>query len=178
MQKDIVLKSENLLDYQAFILFFSRQARKQYLLNTFGISGEAMLAGFIVDMLTKTQVFTVIGIVFGLFWLVFYPIFLKNRRKAALKNLSLTHNEKHMKFEVNENFIAFYENEPSENEKFSFASVSEIYELKNIFIIFLYEKIHLIIPKDADSAQMISLVAKNANKHILRLENFEFKSLK
>ena len=83
-----------------------------------------------------------------------------------------------MKFEVNENFIAFYENEPSENEKFSFASVSEIYELKNIFIIFLYEKIHLIIPKDADSAQMISLVAKNANKHILRLENFEFKSLK
>ncbi|WP_249291583.1 hypothetical protein [Campylobacter curvus] len=173
MQKDIVLKSENLLDYQAFILFFSRQARKQYLLNTFGISGEAMLAGFIVDMLTKTQVFTVIGIVFGLFWLVFYPIFLKNRRKAALKNLSLTHNEKHMKFEVNENFIAFYE-----NEKFSFASVSEIYELKNIFIIFLYEKIHLIIPKDADSAQMISLVAKNANKHILRLENFEFKSLK
>ena len=110
MQKDIVLKSENLLDYQAFILFFSRQARKQYLLNTFGISGEAMLAGFIIDMLAKTQVFTVIGIVFGLFWLVFYPIFLKNRRKAALKNLSLTHNEKHMKFEVNENFIAFYEN--------------------------------------------------------------------
>jgi len=57
-------------------------------------------------------------------------------------------------------------------------SVSEIYELKNIFIIFLYEKIHLIIPKDADSAKMIGLVAKNANKHILRLENFEFKSLK
>ncbi|MCD8213094.1 MAG: hypothetical protein LUC34_03435 [Campylobacter sp.] len=177
MKKEIVLRSENILDYQAFLLFFSKQARKQYLLNTFGISGEAMLAGFVIDLLVGTKVFTVIGIAFGLFWLIVYPIFLKNKRKIVLKNLSVTQREKRMNFEVSEDFIAFYEDSPKDNEKFSFDRVSEIYELKNIFIVFLNEKIHLIVPKDDETAKMISLIAKNSDKHILKLENLESKSV-
>ncbi|WXG21391.1 hypothetical protein VBZ67_03150 [Campylobacter concisus] len=45
-----------------------------------------------------------------------------------------------MIFEVNEKNLAFYENEPKENEIFDIKDVSEIYELKNIFVIFINEK--------------------------------------
>ena len=82
-----------------------------------------------------------------------------------------------MNFEVNEKFLAYYEGEPKENEKFDLNEVSEIYELKNIFIVFLEEKIHLIIPKDETSSKMINELAKLCHKDILKFENFSAKSV-
>ena len=61
MKCNIVLSGENLIDYQAFNLFFSKKARKQYFINVFMIFTEAIIAGFIADMLLKTKIFTIIG---------------------------------------------------------------------------------------------------------------------
>ena len=102
---------------------------------------------------------------------------LKRSRIAALKRIEISNVQKQMNFEVNEKFLAYYENEPKENEKFDLNEVSEIYELKNIFIIFLEEKIHLIIPKDEASSKMINELAKLCNKDILKFENFSAKSV-
>ena len=82
-----------------------------------------------------------------------------------------------MVFEVNEDFIAYYENEPKENEKFSLDKVSEIYELKNIFVVFLSEKIHLIIPKDDITSKSINNLAKICNKYILKFEDFSSQTI-
>ncbi|WP_440130123.1 YcxB family protein [Campylobacter concisus] len=82
-----------------------------------------------------------------------------------------------MIFEVDEKNLAFYENEPKENEIFDIKDVSEIYELKNIFVIFINEKIYLIIPKSSESLQTIQLLAKNAKKPILKFENLDYKSV-
>ena len=177
MKRNIVLFGENLIDYQAFNLFFSKKARKQYFINVFMIFTEAIIAGFVADMLLKTQIFTIIGIIFAIFWIIFYPIFLKNRRKSMLKSLEISDFKKEMIFEVDEKNLAFYENEPKENEIFDIKNVSEIYELKNIFVIFVSEKIHLIIPKSSDSLQMIQLLAKNVKKPILKFENLDYKSV-
>ena len=177
MKRNIVLSGENLIDYQAFNLFFSKKARKQYFINVFMIFTEAIIAGFVADMLLKTKIFTVIGIIFAIFWIIFYPIFLKNRRKSVLKSLEISDFKKEMIFEVDEKNLAFYENEPKENEIFDIKDVSEIYELKNIFVIFVSEKIHLIIPKGNESLQMIQLLAKNAKKSILKFENLDYKSV-
>ena len=151
MKCNIVLSGENLIDYQAFNLFFSKKARKQYFINVFMIFTEAIIAGFIADMLLKTRIFTIIGVIFAIFWIIFYPIFLKNRRKSVLKSLEISDFKKEMIFEVDEKNLAFYENEPKENEIFDIKDVSEIYELKNIFVIFINEKIYLIIPKKPQS---------------------------
>ena len=177
MKCNIVLSGENLIDYQAFNLFFSKKARKQYFINVFMIFTEAIIAGFVADMLLKTKIFTIIGIIFAIFWIIFYPIFLKNRRKSVLKSLEISDFKKEMIFEVDEKNLAFYENEPKENEIFDIKDVSEIYELKNIFVIFVSEKIHLIIPKGNESLQMIQLLAKNAKKSILKFENLDYKSV-
>ena len=177
MKCNIVLSGENLMDYQAFNLFFSKKARKQYFINVFMIFTEAIIAGFIADMLLKTKIFTIIGIIFAIFWIIFYPFFLKNRRRAALKSLEISDFKKEMIFEVDEKNLAFYEKKPKENEIFDIKDVSEIYELKNIFIIFINEKIHLIIPKSSESLQMIQLLAKNAKKPILKFENLDYKSV-
>ena len=177
MKCNIVLSGENLMDYQAFNLFFSKKARKQYFINVFMIFTEAIIAGFVADMLLKTKIFTVIGIIFAIFWIIFYPIFLKNRRKSVLKSLEISDFKKEMIFEVDEKNLAFYENEPKENEIFDIKDVSEIYELKNIFVIFVSEKIHLIIPKGNESLQMIQLLAKNVKKPILKFENLDYKSV-
>ncbi|MBE9863448.1 hypothetical protein G6W41_04860 [Campylobacter concisus] len=177
MKRNIVLSGENLIDYQAFNLFFSKKARKQYFINVFMIFTEVIIAGFVADMLLKTKIFTVIGIIFAIFWIIFYPIFLKNRRKSVLKSLEISDFKKKMIFEVDEKNLAFYENEPKENEIFDIKDVSEIYELKNIFVIFVSEKIHLIIPKGNESLQMIQLLAKNVKKPILKFENLDYKSV-
>ena len=177
MKCNIVLSGENLIDYQAFNLFFSKKARKQYFINVFMIFTEAIIAGFVADMLLKTKIFTIIGIIFAIFWIIFYPIFLKNRRKSVLKSLEISDFKKEMFFEVNEKNLAFYENEPKENEIFDIKDVSEIYELKNIFVIFINEKIYLIIPKSSESLQTIQLLAKNAKKSILKFENLDYKSV-
>ena len=177
MKCNIVLSGENLIDYQAFNLFFSKKARKQYFINVFMIFTEAIIAGFVADMLLKTKIFTIIGVIFAIFWIIFYPFFLKNRRRAALKSLKISDFKKEMIFEVDEKNLAFYENEPKENEIFDIKDVSEIYELKNIFIIFISEKIHLIIPKNSDSLEMIQLLAKNVKKPILKFENLDYKSV-
>ena len=177
MKHNIVLSGENLIDYQAFNIFFSKKARKQYFINVFMIFTEAIIAGFIADMLLKTKIFTIIGTIFAIFWIIFYPIFLKNRRRVALKSLEISDFKKEMIFEVDEKNLAFYENEPKENEIFDIKDVSEIYELKNIFVIFVSEKIHLIIPKSSESLQMIQLLAKNAKKSILKFENLDYKSV-
>ena len=116
MKINIVLSGQNLIDYQAFNLFFSKKARKQYFINVFMIFTEAVLAGFVADMLLKTKIFTIVGVVFAVFWIIFYPRFLKNRRKAALKSLEVTEFQKEFIFEVDEQNLAFYENEPKENE--------------------------------------------------------------
>ena len=177
MKRNIVLSGENLIDYQAFNLFFSKKARKQYFINVFMIFTEAIIAGFVADMLLKTKIFTIIGVIFAIFWIIFYPFFLKNRRRAALKSLEISDFKKEMIFEVDEKNLAFYENEPKENEIFGIKDVSEIYELKNIFVIFINEKIYLIIPKSSESLQMIQLLAKNAKKPILKFENLDYKSV-
>ena len=177
MKCNIVLSGENLMDYQAFNLFFSKKARKQYFINVFMIFTEAIIAGFVADMLLKTKIFTIIGIIFAIFWIIFYPIFLKNRRKSVLKSLEISDFKKEMIFEVDEKNLAFYENEPKENEIFDIKDVSEIYELKNIFVIFINEKIYLIIPKSSESLQTIQLLAKNAKKPILKFENLDYKSV-
>ena len=177
MKINIVLSGQNLIDYQAFNLFFSKKARKQYFINVFMIFTEAVLAGFVADMLLKTKIFTIVGVVFAVFWIIFYPRFLKNRRKAALKSLEITEFQKEFIFEVDEQNLAFYENEPKENEIFDIRYVSEIYELKNIFIIFVSEKIHLIIPKSGESREMIQLLAKNTKKPILKFENLDYQSV-
>ena len=85
MKCNIVINGQNLIDYKSFILFFSKAARKQYFINTFMIFTEAIIAGFVVDMLLKSKIFTIIGVIFGIFWIIFYPIFLKKARIAALK---------------------------------------------------------------------------------------------
>ena len=136
MKCNIVINGQNLIDYKSFILFFSEAARKQYFINTFMIFTEAIIAGFVADMLLKSKIFTIIGAVFAIFWIIFYPIFLKRSRIAALKRIEISDVQKQMNFEVNEKFLAYYESEPKENEKFDLNKVSEIYELKNIFIIF------------------------------------------
>ena len=118
MKCNIVLSGENLIDYQAFNLFFSKKARKQYFINVFMIFTEAIIAGFVADMLLKTKIFTIIGVIFAIFWIIFYPIFLKNRRKSVLKSLEISDFKKEMIFEVDEKNLAFYENEPKENEIF------------------------------------------------------------
>ena len=177
MKCNIVLSGENLIDYQAFNLFFSKKARKQYFINVFMIFTEAIIAGFVADMLLKTKIFTIIGVIFAIFWIIFYPIFLKNRRRAALKSIKISDFKKEMIFEVDEKNLAFYENEPKENEIFDIKDVSEIYELKNIFVIFVSEKIHLIIQKSGESLQMIQLLAKNVKKPILKFENLDYKSV-
>ena len=177
MKCNIVLSGENLIDYQAFNLFFSKKARKQYFVNVFMIFTEAILAGFVADMLLKTKIFTVIGIIFAIFWIIFYPLFLKNRRKSVLKSLEILDFKKEMVFEVDDKNLSFYENEPKENEIFDIKDVSEIYELKNIFVIFVSEKIHLIIPKSGESRQMIQLLAKNTKKPILKFENLDYQSV-
>ena len=177
MKCNIVINGQNLIDYKSFILFFSKAARKQYFINTFMIFTEAIIAGFVVDMLLKSKIFTIIGVIFGIFWIIFYPIFLKKTRIAALKKIEVSDIEKQMVFEVNEGFIAYYENEPKENEKFSLDKVSEIYELKNIFVVFLSEKIHLIIPKDDITSKSINNLAKFCNKFILKFEHFSSQTI-
>lgn len=107
----------------------------------------------------------------------FLSIFLKKARIAALKKFEVSGVKKQMIFEANEDFIAYYENEPKENEKFSLDKVSEIYELKNIFIVFLSEKIHLIIPKNDITSKTINNLAKFCNKHILKFEDFSSQTI-
>ena len=60
MKYNIVINGQNLIDYKSFILFFSKAARKQYFINTFMIFTEAIIAGFVVDMLLKSKIFTII----------------------------------------------------------------------------------------------------------------------
>ena len=177
MKCNIVLCGENLIDYQAFNLFFSKKARKQYFVNVFMIFTEAILAGFVADMLLKAKIFTIVGVVFAIFWIIFYPLFLKNRRKAALKSLEISDFKKEMVFEVDDKNLSFYENEPKENEIFNIKDVSEIYELKNIFIIFIKEKIHLVIPKNSDTTEPIKILAKESKKELLVFENLDYKSV-
>ena len=177
MKHNIVLSGENLIDYQAFNLFFSKKARKQYFINVFMIFTEAVLAGFVADMLLKTKIFTIVGVVFAVFWIIFYPRFLKNRRKAALKSLEITEFQKEFIFEVDEKNLAFYENEPKENEIFDIKDVSEIYELKNIFVIFINEKIHLVLPKNKETSELVKALIKESKKELLLFENLDYKSV-
>ena len=177
MKCNIVLSGENLMDYQAFNLFFSKKARKQYFINVFMIFTEAIIAGFVADMLLKTKIFTIIGIIFAIFWIIFYPFFLKNRRRAALKSLEISDFKKEMIFEVDEKNLAFYEKKPKENEIFNIKDVSEIYELKNIFIIFVSEKIHLIIPKSGETSELVKALIKESKKELLLFENLDYKSI-
>lgn len=182
MQKIITLREADMLDFYAFTLFYSKKARTQYAFNVFGIFGEAMIAGFVLDMFLKTQIFTILGVAFSVLWVIFYPAFLKNKRKAALAGLSAAPRAlKRLNFSVEsaaDGRISYFDEAQENPENFAFSRISEIYELKNIFIIFIDDKIHLIIPKDADTAKMISLVAKNAKKHILKYENLEFSAIK
>lgn len=177
MKINIVLSGQNLIDYQAFNLFFSKKARKQYFINVFMIFTEAVLAGFVADMLLKTKIFTIVGVVFAVFWIIFYPRFLKNRRKAALKSLETTEFQKEFIFEVDEQNLAFYENEPKENEIFDIKDVSEIYELKNIFVIFINEKIHLVLPKNKETSELVKALIKESKKELLLFENLDYKSV-
>lgn len=177
MKCNIVINGQNLIDYKSFILFFSKAARKQYFINTFMIFTEAIIAGFVVDMLLKSKIFTIIGVIFGIFWIIFYPIFLKNRRRVALKSLEISDFKKEMIFEVDEKNLAFYENEPKENEIFDIKDVSEIYELKNIFVIFINEKIHLVLPKNKETSELVKTLIKESKKELLLFENLDYKSV-
>ena len=85
MKCNIVINGQNLIDYKSFILFFSKAARKQYFINTFIIFTEAIIAGFVADMLLKSKIFTVIGAVFAIFWIIFYPIFFKKKSHSCIK---------------------------------------------------------------------------------------------
>ena len=138
---------------------------------------EAIIAGFVADMLLKTKIFTIIGTIFAIFWIIFYPIFLKNRRRTALKSLEISDFKKEMIFEVNEKNLAFYENEPKENEIFDIKDVSEIYELKNIFVIFINEKIHLVLPKNKENSELVKTLIKESKKELLLFENLDYKSV-
>lgn len=177
MKCNIVLSGENLMDYQAFNLFFSKKARKQYFINVFMIFTEAIIAGFVADMLLKTKIFTIIGVIFTIFWIIFYPFFLKNRRRAALKSLEISDFKKEMIFEVDEKNLAFYEKKPKENEIFDIKDVSEIYELKNIFVIFINEKIHLVLPKNKETSELVKALIKESKKELLLFENLDYKSI-
>ncbi|MBE2984493.1 hypothetical protein CCAL9344_01800 [Campylobacter sp. RM9344] len=177
MIKDVVLTSKDVLDYHAFVLFGSRRARNQHFFNTLGVFAEAMIAGFIVDKLANTQYYTIAGIIFGVIWLFAYPVFLKRKRLNALRKIKGEDSQKSMKFAVNDEYFAFYESEISDKEKFEFDRVSEIYELKNIFVIFLHDKIHIIIPKDDESAELIKKIAKNTKKPIARYEKLDYESV-
>lgn len=177
MKCNIVLSGENLMDYQAFNLFFSKKARKQYFINVFMIFTEAIIAGFVADMLLKTKIFTIIGVIFAIFWIIFYPFFLKNRRRAALKSLEISGFKKEIIFEVDEKNLAFYENEPKENEIFDIKDVSEIYELKNIFVIFINKKIHLVLPKNKETSELVKALIKKSKKELLLFKNLDHKSI-
>ena len=67
MQKIITLREADMLDFYAFTLFYSKKARTQYAFNVFGVFGEAMIAGFVLDMFLKTQIFTILGVAFSVF---------------------------------------------------------------------------------------------------------------
>jgi len=149
MKCNIVLSGENLIDYQAFNLFFSKKARKQYFINVFMIFTEAIIAGFVADMLLKTKIFTIIGTIFAIFWIIFYPIFLKNRRRVALKSLEISDFKKEMIFEVDEKNLAFYEN----------------------------EKIHLVLPKNKETSELVKTLIKESKKELLLFENLDYKSV-
>ena len=82
-----------------------------------------------------------------------------------------------MVFEVNEKNLAFYENEPKENEIFDIKDVSEIYELKNIFIIFINEKIHLVLPKNKETSELVKTLIKESKKELLLFENLDYTSV-
>ena len=79
--------------------------------------------------------------------------------------------------EVNEKNLAFYENEPKENEIFDIKDVSEIYELKNIFVIFINEKIHLVLPKNKETSELVKALIKESKKELLLFENLDYKSV-
>jgi len=160
MKCNIVLSGENLIDYQAFNLFFSKKARKQYFINVFMIFTEAIIAGFVADMLLKTKIFTIIGVIFAIFWIIFYPVFLKNRRKSVLKSLEISDFKKEMIYEI-----------------FDIKDVSEIYELKNIFVIFINEKIHLVLPKNKETSELVKALIKESKKELLLFENLDYKSV-
>ena len=95
----------------------------------------------------------------------------------ALKSLEISDFKKEMIFEVNEKNLAFYENEPKENEIFDIKDVSEIYELKNIFIIFVNEKIHLVLPKNKETSEPVKTLIKESKKELLLFENLDYKSV-
>ncbi len=95
----------------------------------------------------------------------------------ALKSLEISDFKKNMIFEVNEKNLAFYENEPKENEIFDIKDISEIYELKNIFIIFINEKIHLVLPKNKEISELVKVLIKESKKELLLFENLDYKSV-
>ena len=138
---------------------------------------DDIISGFVADMLLKTKIITIIGVIFAIFWIIFYPIFLKNRRKSVLKSLEISDFKKEMIFEVDEKNLAFYENEPKENEIFDIKDVSEIYELKNIFVIFINEKIHLVLPKNKETSELVKALIKESKKELLLFENLDYKSV-
>lgn len=177
MIKDIILTSEHLSDFNAFMVTSSKKARRMNIFNTLGIFAEITIVFFVIDIFVKSGYITIIGLILAIVWLLFYPKFLKNRQILILKNINKTSLSKNMKFEVTDEYISFYEIQNQDITRFSFNDVSEIYECKNIFIIFLFEKIHIVLPVDDDVKKMISLVAKNSNKHILKFKNLDYKSI-
>ena len=92
-----------------------------------------------------------------------------------LKSLEISDFKKEMIFEVDEKNLAFYENEPKENEIFDIKDVSEIYELKNIFVIFINEKIHLVLPKNKETSELVKALIKESKKELLLFENLDYK---
>ncbi|MDL0088467.1 hypothetical protein [Campylobacter gastrosuis] len=174
MVKDIKLTNENLRDFWAFMVTSSRQARKSALFNTLGVFAEIMIAFFVLDLIFATNFLTPLGLVLATLWLVFYPKFLRKKQVKILKSVARNDEIKDMKFELNDENFAFFSGEKDEKSTFNFIDISEIYECKNIFIVFLFDKIHIILPKDDQTLLIVSNLAKNAKKNILKFENLAY----
>lgn len=177
MVKNIKLTGENLRDFWAFMATSSRQARRMSFFNTIGVFSEIMIAFFVLDLILGVNFLTPIGLVLATIWLVVYPKFLRKKQVKILKNAPKNSEVKLMKFELGDENFSFFSDIKNETNTFNFIDISEIYECKNIFIIFLFGKIHIILPKDDEVKMIISSLAKSAKKSILKFENLAYDSV-
>ncbi|AQW86448.1 putative membrane protein [Campylobacter pinnipediorum subsp. caledonicus] len=174
MTKNILLKDNDLLDFYTFMVTSSKKARNTKIFNTIGVFSEIMIAFFILGFMLEKNILIIVGFILSFFWLFFYPFFLKNKQKKILKSFKINNNIKNMYIDVSDNYIAFYSDTKKDENTFLIDNISEIYECKNIFIVFISDSIHIIIPKNIENTDIVRYIAKKADKNILVFESLSY----
>ncbi|WP_169777500.1 YcxB family protein [Campylobacter mucosalis] len=174
MKQELILTSQDILEYQTLAIFGSKKARNMLKFNTLGIFAELMIAFFIIEQLFSIKYLSVAGIVLGVLWLIFYPKFLKQKRLKILKRLK-NENElnKTMFIELFDDEFSFYENEAK--ERFAYSQITEIYETAGVYVVYV-GTLYIILPKPK-CEHIISALAKKSGKYILKFENLNYQNV-